>query len=133
MKTFHPHQVENVYTHNNGTLSDEFIEIMKSNDFYAEHIRWNIPRFRPSEMATNEQNSEKQAQLTLAEISSPLGCDRRICEDALEETSQQRPCIDVDTAKTQKPMSLRSKRKVQETGTINEHQTHTQTRRLKRN
>lgn len=132
MKTFHPHQEKNVFTHNSWTLSDEFIEIMKSNAFYLEHVRWDISRFRPSDIVANQLNSKEQAESTSTQTSSPLECDRRIDDDDVQETSQQQSCTAIDTVESRCPMSLRSKRKASEIETINEHPANTQTTRSKR-
>lgn len=56
MQSFYPHENENVFTHNNWTLSNDFIAIVKSNFFYTEHVRWNMQRFRPSDILEDEIN-----------------------------------------------------------------------------
>ncbi|CAF1682774.1 unnamed protein product [Rotaria magnacalcarata] len=56
------HQIENVFTHNNRTLSDELIELIRSNFFYAQHVRWNVQRFRPSDVTKALIYVENQAE-----------------------------------------------------------------------
>ena len=116
MTTFHPCQNENLYTHNNWTLSDEFVDLVKSNGFYAEHVRWNIPRFRPSEVNIDGAT-----------------CENLTSDDASEEFSQQQSHIEEDTITTNWPMSLRSKRKATVDEVLDDQQTCTQTRKLRRN
>ncbi|CAF4682420.1 unnamed protein product, partial [Rotaria socialis] len=58
LKTFYPNQDENVFSHNNWTLSDELIEIINSNTFYLNHVRWNIQRFRPSDITRSVVDAE---------------------------------------------------------------------------
>ncbi|CAF3569932.1 unnamed protein product [Rotaria socialis] len=65
LKSFYPHQKENIFTNNNWTLSDELIEIFQSNIFYKEHVRYNIQRFRPSDVMTNELYAENQLQTSM--------------------------------------------------------------------
>ena len=116
MTTFYPCQNENLYTHNNWTLSDEFVDVVKSNGFYAVHIRWNIPWFRPSEVNIDGAT-----------------CENLTSDDAPEEFSQQESQTEEDTITTNWPMSLRSKRKATVDEALDDQQTRTQTRKLRRN
>jgi hypothetical protein len=127
LKKFYPHQEENIHTNNNWTLSDEFVELVNANTFFSEHIRWNIKRFRPSDIISEEPSVDER-------IESTPDVDKQLSGDnAAEAASQQPSSSGGDTAIAVCPMSLRSKRKASANETNTEGLTSTQTRRAKRN
>ena len=127
LKKFFPHQEENVHTNNNWTLSDEFVELVNSDIFYSEHVRWNITRFRPSDMITEEAD--------VNERTDPTPDDEKQLNDdkAIGEGSQHSSSPDGDIVAAVCPMSLRSKRKASASESNIERLPSTQTRRVKRN
>lgn len=127
LKKFYPHQEENVHTNNNWTLSDEFVELVNSDIFYAEHVRWNITRFRPSDMITEEANVNEQTDST-TDAEKILDDDNAI-EERSEHSSSAAGIILVPVC----PMSLRSKRKASANESNIDRIASTQTRSEKRN
>ena len=86
LKTFYPHQEENIFTHNNWTLSEELVQILNSNFFYVEHIRWNIQRYRPANVASDisADNSESSSATQV-----PLPSERETTSDIRQTMTQQ--------------------------------------------
>ena len=127
LKKFYPHQEENVHTNNNWTLSDEFVELVNSDIFYAEHVRWNITRFRPSDIITEEASVNERTDST-TDAEEILNDD-----NATEERSENSSSADEDIAIAVCPMSLRSKRKASANESNIDRLASTQTRSVKRN
>ena len=127
LKKFYPHQEENVHTNNNWTLSDEFVELVNSDPFYLEHVRWNITRFRPSDMITEEASANERTDAT-TDAENILND-----ENAIEERSEHSPSAGGGIAIAVCPMSLRSKRKASANESNIDRLESTQTRRVKRN
>lgn len=69
LQLFYPYQKENVFTHNNWTLSNELMEIVRSNFFYAQHVRWNAERYgrydTNNEIDTADNNDKSSSQVSL--------------------------------------------------------------------
>ena len=109
MKSFYPHQQMNIFTNNNWMLSDECIEILRSNDFYAQHVRWDVERFGPSAVS-KETGADNENEQPSAEISSSLPCDNTgtgiISQQSQLNAEQENETISV------LPMTTRSKRKI---------------------
>ena len=126
-KKFYPHQEENVHTNNNWTLSDEFVELVNSDIFYTEHVRWNIIRFRPSDIITEEASVNERTDST-TDAEEILNDD-----NAIEERSEHSSSAGGDIAIAVCPMSLRSKRKASANESNIDRLASTQTRSVKRN
>ncbi len=131
LKTFHPHEKENVFTHNNWTLSDEVIEIFTSNLFYKQHVRWNIQRFRPSDLTTVEEDDENEKNTQLKKIPNLHDTTKRTTNDNPQQpnTNNDKENEIAHTWST----TLRSKRKAAMNDNIGENQTCNQSRRMKKN
>lgn len=114
MKSFYPHQNENIFTNNNWTLSDELIEIFQSNIFYKEHVRYNVQRFRPSDVP-NELCEENQSQTST-----------KTASDLNEIVSN-----DTDIAYTC-PLSVTGKRKLESRTNSQDYSKRVQPRRIKK-
>ncbi|CAF1265098.1 unnamed protein product [Adineta ricciae] len=115
MRSFYPHQSVNVFTKNNWTLSDECIQIFQSNDFYREHVRWDVVRFGPSD-ALKETNINEEKELPLTQISCPSSCQRIETADTCQvQTTSEQTHISIpqvnETISTL-PVTVRPKRKV---------------------
>ena len=59
VKSFYYHEAENVFTNNNWTLSDEVIGLFQRNLFYRQHVRWNVQRYRPTDVMQETDNDEQ--------------------------------------------------------------------------
>ena len=130
LKSFYPYQDENVFTHNNWTLSDEFIQLIQSNSFYQQHVRWNIERFRPGDRTTTE------VETSSTQVPPLINCDTRPANDSQQEILQQQLISnDVEEEGTANTCatSIRTKRKADLSEHLQEHQTRTQPRRMKKN
>jgi hypothetical protein len=111
MKSFYPHQQMNIFTNNNWILSDECIKIFQSNNFYAQHVRWDVERFRPSDVS-KEANIDNGEEQPLAQISSSLPCENT---GGISQVSSQQTHMDAAQEKeiiSVLPMTTRPKRKV---------------------
>ncbi|CAF0917303.1 unnamed protein product [Adineta steineri] len=89
LKSFYPHQEENIYTQNNWRLSDKVIQIFESSLFYKEHIRYNIQRFRPNDMITNDLDVENQLQTSVTPVSHSNNVQEITSNENQQEMSQQ--------------------------------------------
>ncbi|CAM4839201.1 unnamed protein product [Rotaria magnacalcarata] len=126
LKTFYPNQDENVFTHNNWTLSDELIEIINSNTFYLNHVRWNIQRFRPSDIARSVVDAEDSINIEEPHMNN----------SATQETFEQQIIMNNNDAGILAhvlPRSTCSKRKAEINVNVHERQMRTQPRRMKKN
>jgi hypothetical protein len=137
LKSFYPHQQENVFTNNNWTLSDELLQIIQSNFFYKQHVRWNIQRFRSCDMVINEVDAENEVEAPLTQFPHSKNLETRTSNDNQQEISQQQPVAnnsaenEEETAHTWST-SVRSKRKNELNDDLHEHQTRSQSRRMKK-
>ncbi|UJR24364.1 hypothetical protein I4U23_005741 [Adineta vaga] len=132
MKSFYPHQKENVFTNNNWTLSDECIKVFQSDTFYVEHVRWNIQRFRPSAVL-EETDINNENELPLTQVSHSLPCAQSVTDGIPQELTQQ---VQIDaTAKAETTSTLaltvRPKRKLRSVDD-RENEVRTQPRRMKK-
>jgi hypothetical protein len=126
LKSFYPNQEENVFTHNNWTLSTEVIETLQSNFFYKQHVRWNIQRYGPCDIICNVENQ-------LETVVTP---ERRSASENQQAISQQQLMINNvqnEEVNYTCSFSTRSKRKVGPNDDFYESQTRTQPRRMKKN
>ena len=89
MKSFYRNESENVFTTNNWTLSDEVIEIFKDNFFYKEHVRWNIKRYRPTDVP-QEGDRDHNARTPLTQISQ-LSHAQKIVADGAQIAVTRKP------------------------------------------
>ncbi|CAF3780170.1 unnamed protein product [Rotaria socialis] len=126
LKTFYPNQDENVFSHNNWTLSDELIEIINSNTFYLNHVRWNIQRFRPSDITRSVVDAEDSINIEEPHMNN----------SATQETLEQQIIMNNNDAGILAhvlPRSTCSKRKAEINVNVHERQMRTQPRRMKKN
>lgn len=86
LKKFYPHQVENVFTQNNWTLSDELVQVLKSNIFYIEHIRWNVQRYRPADVVS-DIGADNSGSSSATQV--PLSSERETTSDIRQTMTQQ--------------------------------------------
>lgn len=137
LKSFYPHQKENVSTNNNWTLSDELIGIFQSNSFYKQHVRWNVQRFRPCELINDSSEVENTIEASQLPVPTPKDAEEGIPENDAEEIPQQHLVIneeDEDEQRTQmSSTSVCSKRKARLNEDFHEYPTRTQPRRMKKN
>jgi hypothetical protein len=132
MKRFYPHQETNVFTNNNWTLSDECVKIFQSNNFYIQHVRWDIERFRPSDVL-NDASVDNDKDVPLTQISYSLPYEKSTADD-ISQVLPQEPCNNAAQANeviSTIPITTRPKRKVP----LNENQENevrTQPRRMKK-
>jgi hypothetical protein len=134
LKCFYPHQQENVFTVNNWTLSDEFIERMESYFFYKEHVRWNEKQFRPYDMIMNEINVESETSTSLPQSPHQKNCEKRTTNNNIQDMSEQKPHDEEEEVVHTCSQPARRKRKAETDENYDEQrQTRTQTRKLKRN
>ncbi|CAF5034418.1 unnamed protein product, partial [Rotaria magnacalcarata] len=125
LKTFYPNQDENVFTHNNWTLSDELIEIINSNTFHLNHVRWNIQRFRPSDITRSAVDAEDSINIEEPHMNN----------SATQETFEQQIIMNNNDAGILAhvlPRSTYSKRKAEINVNFHERQMRTQPRRMKK-
>ncbi|CAF1453595.1 unnamed protein product [Rotaria sordida] len=136
LKAFYPHQKENIFTNNNWTLSDELLEIFQSNIFYKEHVRYNIQRFRPGDVMTNELGVENQLQTSLTPISHLNNFQETTTNDNPQEMLQ-RQIIDNNSEEEDMvytcPLSTGGKRKIGSNINFQEYPRRIQPRRMKKN
>lgn len=136
LKFFYPEQEENVFTNNNWTLSDELVEIMQSNFFYKYRVRWNIRRFRPNDV--DELHVENEVPTPSTRQSQSKDPEKRVLDNDQQEILQQSLFVNGPVEIEKKTTSIRStsecvKRKNESSNDVYEHQTRSQTRRMKRN
>ncbi|CAF2823290.1 unnamed protein product [Rotaria sp. Silwood2] len=136
LKSFYPHQNENIFTNNNWTLLDELIEIFQSNIFYKEHVRYNIQRFRPGDVMTNKLAVENQLHTSLTPISHLNNSQETTTNDNPQEMSQEQiidnNSEDEDMVYTC-PLSASGKRKIESNINFQEYPRRMQPRRMKKN
>ena len=134
LKKFYPNQEENVFTCNSWTLSDEVIEIFKSNFFYAEHVRWNVQRFRPTDVLVDEIVTEDTLQEPLTQASGSCHPKKKITDDSAQEIPPELGMNNDEGGETRHSWStsLRSKRKVIANDDVDENAVRTQPRRMKK-
>jgi hypothetical protein len=89
LKPFYPHQEENVFTHNNWARSNEFVEICQSNSFYKQHVRWNIQRFRPGDVANNRLDAENATEACHSPVTTPNDSDKGATNNMPQEIPEQ--------------------------------------------
>ncbi|UJR06732.1 hypothetical protein I4U23_011021 [Adineta vaga] len=132
MKSFYPHQKENVFTNNNWTLSDECIKVFQSDTFYVEHVRWDIQRFRPTDVL-KEIDSNNENELPLTQISHSLPCEKSVTDDIPHQLTQQLQIDATTEAETTSTLALtvRPKRKLRAVDD-QENEVRTQPRRMKK-
>lgn len=129
LKTFYPYQTESVFTNNNWTLSEVVIYIFQSNEFYQQHVRWNIHRFGPFETAANTPGA--------AGIEGDSCMENRIdqrTQPHLSKLANTNEETDIDEAEDSHPSSAptRSKRKADPFEHFHAHDTRTQSRKLRK-
>ncbi|CAF2107947.1 unnamed protein product [Rotaria magnacalcarata] len=136
LKSFYPQQDENVFTYNNWTLSNEFIDMIKSNWFYTQHIRWNIQRFRPCDVVTAEVNQEDDEEPLVTQVAHLSNSMKIITNNNPREIFKQQSIVNNDeegeTMHIQST-SVHSKRKADLSEKPHEYEIRTQPRRLKKN
>lgn len=136
LKSFYPEQEENVFTYNNWTLSDEFVQIIQSNFFYKDRVRWNIRRFRPSD--ADGLYVEDEVSTPSTRQSQSKDPEKRVFNNDQQGISQQSLFVNGPVEIEKITTSIRStsecvKRKNESSNDVYEHQTRSQTRRMKRN
>ncbi|CAF2055847.1 unnamed protein product [Rotaria magnacalcarata] len=133
LKTFYPNQEENVFTHNNWTLSDELIQIFESNVFYTQHVKWNVQRYRPLDVVVEELDSQNELQPRLTQVPHLLLTTKRTTDDILQVISQQSNIGNAEVSETINvtATSVRQKRKAQLNENKHEHQIRAQPQRKK--
>ena len=136
MKTFYPTQEQNIYTCNNWTLSDETIEIFKSDLFYIEHVRWNVQRYRPSDLTSDRVEATNEAEASSTQIpyahhyaveTTDLYNRQPISQQANAHADGENETIQTWST------SLRPKRKVAMNDNNSEKQMHAKIRKFKKN
>ncbi|CAF0877778.1 unnamed protein product [Adineta ricciae] len=136
LKSFYPHEKENVFTNNNWRLSDEVIKIFQSNAFYKEHIRYDIQRFRPCDLENNLLNAENQSEPPVALISCSNNSQETSPNGNPTEMSQQQR-IDGSSEEEDMsytcPLSTSVKRKIGSHTNFQENLKRIQPRRMKKN
>ena len=136
LKSFYPHQEENVFTNNNWTLSDEVVGIFRSNAFYRQHVRWNVQRFRPCEVMNESAEVEDVIDASQPPMPTSEDAEREHSNDEEPQTAQQQLVIDEEADDEATQMSSKSacaKRKVGLNEDFPEYPTRTQPRRMKKN
>ena len=127
-----------MFTHNNWTLSDEFVRLIQSNDFYRQHVRWDVQRFRPGDVINEQANVKNVVETSQAQ---PLHLNNRengTPMDNMQDVSQQQQQLIVDDGEEEETTSAYSatvstKRKFDLNERSPECRTRTQPRRLKKN
>jgi hypothetical protein len=140
LKSFYPYQDENVFTHNNWILSDEFVRLVQSNDFYRQHVRWNKQRFRPDDVTNEQFNTENAVETSQIQPLHLNNGENETPANNLQEMSQQQQQqqiiadndIEEETASAYS-VTASTKRKFNLNENSPERQTRTQPRRLKKN
>jgi hypothetical protein len=136
LKSFYPHQKENVFTHNNWTLSDELVEICQSNPFYKQHVRWNIQRFRPCDVENISLDAENATEASQPHVTTPNDSEQGATNNVPQEIPQQQLTTNQGEDEEPTQMSSRSvcaKRKIGLNENFYENPTRTQPRRMKKN
>lgn len=137
LKSFYPHQEENIFTNNNWTLSDELVGIFQSNSFYKQHVRWNVPRFRPSEVMNESLEVEDAVEASQPPVPTLKDAKEGPANNDPQEISQQHSVINEegeDEETTQmSSKSVCTKRKAGQAEDFHEYPTRTQPRRMKKN
>ncbi|CAF4689235.1 unnamed protein product [Rotaria socialis] len=113
-----------VFTHNNWTLSDEVIEIINSNAFYLNHVRWNIQRVQPSDVARSVVDTEDSINIELEQgrLLIPKPHTNNL---ATQETLEQQIIMnnnDADVLTQVLPRSTCSKRKTEMNANVHKRQ-----------
>jgi hypothetical protein len=128
MKPFYPLQLESVFTNNNWTLSREVISIFHSNEFYQQHVRWNTDRFGSSDTTAttpdpaNAEDSNSPGQQANHHTQQCLPKQSNANEEEDDEAE--------DFCASSAPTRL--KRKTAQSDYFHEHDTRTQSRKLKK-
>ncbi|CAM4975240.1 unnamed protein product [Rotaria socialis] len=96
MQSFYPHQNENVSTNNSWTLSNDFINIIKSNLFYTEHVRWNIQRSRACDISEDVTNLRHDVEMLAEQVSEINNSTKTKENNNRQETFQHQSDIGND-------------------------------------
>ncbi|CAF3414744.1 unnamed protein product [Rotaria socialis] len=96
MQSFYPHQNENVSTNNSWTLSNDFINIIKSNLFYTEHVRWNIQRSRACDISEDVTNLQHDVEILAEQVSKINNSTKTKENNNRQETFQHQSDIGND-------------------------------------
>lgn len=130
-----------MFTHNNWILSDEFVQLIQSNDFYRQHVRWDARRFRPNDITVGEFNEENGMETSQTQVLHSINDENRTPTDNLQELSQRQQLQEQviasndegeETAHTHSTIAF-TKRKFDGNENSPERRTRTQPRRLKKN
>ncbi|CAM4833084.1 unnamed protein product [Rotaria magnacalcarata] len=146
IQSFYPQQNENVFTYNNWTLSDEFINIVKSNSFYTQHVRWSIQRFRPCDVVDDEPNSPNDVETLTAQIAvlnestettennnhHETSQRKAVASKSDEEEEDEKEEAEKEDAALVKSIIAHQKRKAQVSENVNESETCRRTKRRMR-
>lgn len=136
LRSFYPHQEENVFTHNNWTLSDEFVQLCQANSFYKNHVRWNIQRFRPTDLNQNVAAVDAIIESSETAATIPTGSTGITTSNCPQMSSEEPLITESRGCGMTTQMSLRSvngKRKISNTHSFTENPTCSRARRMKRN
>lgn len=134
LKCFYPQQHENVFTVNNWTLSDEFIEKMESNFFYKEHVRWNEKQFRPFDMTIDERNDEGEVSTSISQPPRLKNYEKKTTNTNTQNIEKQMPHDEEEEVVHTRSQPIHRKRKAETDENYGEHlPTRANTRKLRRN
>jgi hypothetical protein len=137
LRSFYPHQEENIFTNNNWTLSDELVEIFQSNSFYKRHVRWNVQRFRPCEVMNDSLEVEDTVEASQPPVPTPKDAEEGPSNKDIQEIPQQHLVINEESEDEETTQasskSVCTKRKAGLAEDFHEYPTRTQPRRMKKN
>ncbi|CAF1421797.1 unnamed protein product [Adineta ricciae] len=134
LKCFYPHQQDNVFTANNWTLSETFIEKMGSNFFYKEHVRWNKEQFRPCDMIIDERNIESGVSTSIPQRSPIKDYTEKTTNNNTKDAEKQNQHAEENEVIHTRSQLHRRKRQAETDENYGVHpQTRTQTKKLRKN
>ncbi|CAF1514058.1 unnamed protein product [Adineta ricciae] len=133
LKSFYPYQQENVFTANHWTLSDEFIQLMESNFFYKQYVRWNEQQFRPCVSIVNEISVESEAAASTSQIPHLNNCESTTNNNIQNISIQKQHDEKEELVHTYSQPVHRKRKATTNQNYCEERQTRTQTRKFKRN
>ncbi|CAF1361778.1 unnamed protein product [Adineta ricciae] len=133
LKSSYPYQQENVFTVNHWTLSDEFIQLMESNFFYKQHVRWNEQQFRPCVSIVNEISVESEAAASTSQIPHVNNCESTTNNNIQNILTQKQHDEKEELVHTYSRPVHRKRKVATNQNYCEERQTRTQTRKFKRN
>ena len=132
LKSFYPCQQENVFTVNNWTLSDEFIQLMESNFFYKQYVRWNEQQFRPCVTIMDEMNVESEAVASSSPIPHLNNCESTTNNDMQNTSTRKQEDEEEELVRTYSQPVRRKRKAATNQNYCEERQTRTQTRKFKK-